>query len=251
MTQTNFKRYELKYILTTMQYEMLLEQMPSDMMLDGYGRHKISNIYFDTEDYRIIRRSLEKPKYKEKLRVRCYGEPSEETTAFIELKKKFNGVVYKRRVYSEQSKVFAYMYSDAGTVEQSQILSEIEYFKKSYDEIKPKVYLSYEREAFFSTIDENFRLTFDFNIMARNSNVSLYSSENDMEVLSSDSVVLEVKTVMGLPNWFLDFISENHIYKTSFSKYGMAYQTYFMPQFVSSLGKASLKTSGRNSDLNG
>ncbi len=239
MTQTNFKRYELKYILTTEQYQKLLYQMPDNMMLDSYGRHKISNIYFDTDDYRIIRHSLEKPKYKEKLRVRCYGEPSDDAIAFIELKKKFNGVVYKRRVYSEQSKVFAYLNDDADTVDRSQILSEIDYFKNSYDDIKPKVYLSYEREAFFSTLDENFRLTFDFNITARDSDVSLYSSSDDMEVLGSDYVLLEVKTVMGMPNWFLEFSSENGIYKTSFSKYGTAYQRYFMPQFVSSLRRIS------------
>ncbi len=239
MTQTNFKRYELKYILTVEQYETLLKQMPSDIKLDSYGRHKISNIYFDTEDYRIIRHSLDKPKYKEKLRVRCYGEPSEDATAFIELKKKFGGVVYKRRIYSQQNKVFAYLCGGADTVEESQILSEIDYFKNCYDDIKPKVYLSYEREAYFSTQDENFRLTFDFNIKARDSEVSLYSSECDMEVLSDEYVLLEVKTVMGLPSWFLEFLSENFIYKTSFSKYGTAYKRYFMPQFINSLGRVA------------
>ncbi len=218
---------------------MLLDGIPSDIKLDSYGRHKISNIYFDTDDYRIIRHSLEKPKYKEKLRVRCYGEPREDGTAFIELKKKFNGVVYKRRVYSQQDKVFSYLCSRADTVEHSQILREIDYFKNTYDTIKPKVYLSYEREAFFSTLDENFRLTFDFNITARDRDVSLYSSDQDMEVLSNKYVLLEVKTVMGLPYWFLEFLSKNRIYKTSFSKYGSAYQTYFMPEFVNSLGRIS------------
>ncbi len=239
MTQTNFKRYELKYILTTSQHKKLLEIMPDSVKLDSYGRHKISNIYFDTDDYRIIRHSLEKPKYKEKLRVRCYGEPNENTTTFIELKKKFNGVVYKRRVYSEQKKVISYLCNGTDTVEHSQILSEIDYFKRSYEDIKPKVYLSYEREAFFCTDDDNFRLTFDFNIMARDNDVSLYSSENDVQVLSDDYVLLEVKTVMGLPNWFLEYLNDNNIYKTSFSKYGTAYRTYFLPQFLNSLRRTS------------
>ncbi len=235
MAQTNFKRYELKYILTVEQYKTLLSQLPSDIKLDIYGRHKISNVYFDTDDYRVIRHSLEKPKYKEKLRVRCYGEPSEDVTAFIELKKKFQGVVYKRRVFSEQGKVFAYLCDEEDSLEQSQILSEIDYFKSCYGDLKPKVYLSYEREAFYSTLDENFRLTFDFNIATRNDDVSLYSSEKDMEVLSSDYVLLEVKTVLGLPSWFLEFLSENRIYKTSFSKYGTAYATYYLPGFVDGL----------------
>ncbi len=237
--QTYFKRYELKYILSTKQYRSLLAQMPNDIKLDRYGRHKISNIYFDTDDYRVIRHSLEKPNYKEKLRIRCYGEPSESSTAFIELKKKYKGVVYKRRVYSEQNKVLSYLCDGASTVEQSQILKEIEYFKNSYHEIKPRVYLSYEREAFVSSKDENFRLTFDFNIVTRNSEISLNSSEKDREVLSCENVLLEVKTVMGLPQWFLNFLSSNDLYKTSFSKYGKAYQTYYMPNFIEHLGRVS------------
>ncbi len=239
MTQTNFKRYELKYVLTMKQYEMLLAQMPSDIKLDEYGRHKISNIYFDTEDYRIIRHSIEKPKYKEKLRVRCYGEPGEQATAFVELKKKFNGVVYKRRIYAKQKNILSYLCENSNAVESSQILNEINYFKSCYDELKPKVYLSYEREAFYSTKDENFRLTFDFNIKARDNDVSLYESDEDLEVLPKEYVVLEVKTIIGLPSWFLKFLQENKIYKTSFSKYGNAYRTYFMPEFVRSLGRIS------------
>ncbi len=235
--QTNFKRYELKYVLTKEQYALLLQEMPSDIKLDEYGRHKISNIYFDTEDFRIIRHSLEKPKYKEKLRVRCYGQPSDDNTAFIELKKKFNGVVYKRRIYDKQKNVLAYLCENSNTIESSQILSEIDYFKSCYNSIKPKVYLSYEREAFFSTIDENFRLTFDFNIKTRDNDVSLCESSEDKTVLSSEYILLEVKTVLGLPNWFLTFLNKNQIYKTSFSKYGTAYKTYFLPNFINSLGR--------------
>ncbi len=237
--QTNFKRYELKYKLTRAQYDLLMETLPPDMKLDEYGRHKISNIYFDTEDYRIIRHSLEKPKYKEKLRVRCYGKPSDERTTFIELKKKLNGIVYKRRIYDNQKNVLSYLCDKSDIVKKSQILSEIDYFKSNYEGIKPKVYLSYDREAFFSTKDDNFRLTFDFNIRARDNDISLYESKDDKEILSNEFVLLEVKTVMGLPTWFLSFLSENEIYKISFSKYGTAYQTYFLPQFISGLRRAA------------
>ncbi len=235
MIQTNFNRHEIKYILTIEQYNLLLQKMPADMILDSYGRHKISNIYFDTEDYRIIRHSLERPSYKEKLRVRTYGEITKETIAFIELKKKINGVVYKRRVFSQQDKVFAYLCDGVNTIENSQILNEIDYFKSCYNDFKPKVYLSYEREAFFSINDENFRLTFDFNIKTRNKDISLYSSDIDKEVLSSEYVLLEAKTFMGFPSWFIDFLSSNCIYKSSFSKYGKAYQTYYMSEFIAGL----------------
>ncbi len=234
--KTNFKRYELKYMLTKNQYELLLAAMPEDMQRDEYGRHKISNIYFDTEDYRIIRNSIEKPRYKEKLRVRCYGQPSDDSTAFVELKKKFNGVVYKRRIYDNQKKVLSYFCNNAGLVEKSQILNEIEYFKNSYDGIKPKVYLSYDREAFFSTQDKNFRLTFDFEIKTRNTNISLYSSPEDKEIIGKEYVVLEVKTALGLPLWFLKFLETNGIYKISFSKYGTAYKRYFLEDFKNNIG---------------
>ncbi len=233
--QTNFKRYEIKYILAKEQYNKLLFCMPSDMQRDEYGKHKISNIYFDTEDYKIIRHSLEKPKYKEKLRVRCYGQPSEDSLAFIEIKKKFNGVVYKRRVYDNKNNVMDYLCNDLKTIENSQILNEIDYIKNSYDNLKPKAYISYEREAFFSLNDEEFRLTFDFNIKARNNDITFYESDEDKEILSKEFVVLEVKTVMGLPEWFLKFLDSNNIYKSSFSKYGIAYQTYFLESFMNDL----------------
>ncbi len=232
--QTNFRRYELKYKLTKADYERLLQALPSDMHLDSYGRHKISNIYF-----RIIRHSLEKPKYKEKLRVRCYGLPSEEGTAFIELKKKFNGVVYKRRVYDKQKHVLAHLCDNADSIEKTQILNEINYFKRCYADIKPKVYLSYEREAFYSTGDENFRLTVDFNIKTRDRDIGFHDSEEDLFVLPQDYVIVEVKTVMGLPAWFLRFLSENRLYKTSFSKYGTAYEQYFSPHFINTLGRVA------------
>ncbi len=233
-TQTVFKRYELKYILTRNQYLNLIQYMQDYMAIDEYGRHKISNIYFDTSDYRIIRHSIEKPKYKEKLRLRLYGEPKEDSTTFIELKKKYNGVVYKRRVPATQSKAVSYLCDGKSLGSDTQIVKEIDYFMHNYD-LLPKVYLSYEREAFYSFFDENFRMTFDFNIKMRDKKVSLYSDENDKKVLSDDLVLLEVKTVNGLPFWFLEFLGENHIYKTSFSKYGTAYNKYILPKFMESL----------------
>lgn len=227
MAQTNFRRYEVKYKLTINQYEKLLKTLPNTMKLDDYGRHKISNIYFDTDDYRIIRHSLEKPKYKEKLRVRCYGNPDENSKAFVELKKKFNGVVYKRRFHTSQKEALDFLcYNEKCSVD-TQISREISYFKDSYENIKPRVYLSYEREAYYCQEDENFRLTFDFNIKSRETDVSFYESNYDREVLSDEYVLLEVKTVLGMPKWFLNYLSENEVYKTSFSKYGTAYQKYY------------------------
>ncbi len=231
--QTVFKRYELKYKLTRQQHSDLCDYMQDYMKLDSYGRHKISNIYFDTDDYRIIRASLEKPKYKEKLRLRIYGTPNEEKPAFIELKKKFNGVVYKRRISASQNEAISYLFDGKQAEHPSQIHKEIDYFIDSYDNLlMPRVYLSYEREAYYCEEDDNFRMTFDFNIKMRDTNVSLYDDADDTKVLDDDYVLLEVKTVQGLPFWLIEFFNQQNIYKTSFSKYGTAYNTFLLPHIL-------------------
>ncbi len=233
--QTIFKRHELKYRLTKQQYKQLCRCMEKYMVLDSYGRHKISNVYFDTDNFSIIRHSIEKPKYKEKLRLRVYGQPGDDTVSFIELKKKYDGVVYKRRIQSTQSDAMSYLCSDAELGDTSQIKKEVDYYKGMHNSLSPSIYLSYEREAFYSPDDENFRITFDFNIKMRDVDISPYESEQDINILSDDIVLLEVKTVKGLPFWFVDFLGENGLYKTSFSKYGTAYNNFILPKYLKRL----------------
>ncbi|OOB77400.1 MAG: hypothetical protein BEN19_02075 [Epulopiscium sp. Nuni2H_MBin003] len=236
--QSFFKRYELKYMLTMLtmpQYQELCKVMDSHMVLDEFGRHKISNIYFDTHDYSIIRTSIEKPRYKEKLRLRIYGEPDDEATAYVELKKKYNGVVYKRRVTYKQEEALVKLYATGNDEEVTQIKKEINYFISTYDDLMPRVYLSYEREAYYCFDNDTFRMTFDFNIKTRMNNISLYSSAEDLDVLSDEYVLLEVKTVEGLPFWLLEFMKQNQVYKRSFSKYGTAFNKFILPTFVQDL----------------
>ncbi len=234
--QSIFKRYELKYKLTPAQHSALCEAMQGQMQQDAYGRYLIRNVYFDTPDYEIIRQSIEKPNYKEKLRLRQYGTPEAGKMAFIELKKKYSGVVYKRRVDLPQEDAVAYLWQGDDTAPHSQIVSEIDYFKQAHPNILPRVYLSYEREAYFCPADENFRLTFDYNIKTRDTDVSLSPSEADLAVLGDDTILMEVKTVGGLPLWFTHFLSAHQIYKTSFSKYGTAYARYIQPHFSDYIG---------------
>ncbi len=233
--QTIFKRHELKYSLTWQQYKNLCECMKKYMLLDSYGRHKISNVYFDTDTFSIIRHSIEKPKYKEKLRLRVYGKPDEDRVSFIELKKKYDGVVYKRRIQSTQSGAMMYLCNKTELEDTSQIKKEVDYFKGIHSNLSPSIYLSYEREAYYSPDDENFRITFDFNIKMRDVDVSPYESDKDVKILSDDIVVLEVKTVKGLPFWFIDFLGQNGLYKTSFSKYGTAYNKFILPKYLKRL----------------
>ncbi|MFI3168353.1 MAG: polyphosphate polymerase domain-containing protein [Faecalibacterium sp.] len=234
--QSIFKRYELKYKLTPAQHNALCEAMQGYMQADEYGRYLIRNVYFDTADYQIIRQSIEKPTYKEKLRLRQYGMPEEGKLAFIELKKKYNGVVYKRRVDLPQEAAVTYLWQGDAPPQHAQILDEIDYFKQSHPDIRPRVYLSYEREAYFCPTDENFRLTFDYNIKTRDCDVSLAPSAGDKPVLRDDSILMEVKIVGGLPLWFTHFLSEHQIYKTSFSKYGTAYTRYSQPHLSEYIG---------------
>lgn len=148
MVQEVFQRYEKKYRITREQYNQLICRMITRMEADIYGKHTICNIYFDSPEYELIRTSLEKPIYKEKLRLRSYGIPSDEDTVFLELKKKYNGVVYKRRVPMKLREARKYLYYGIKPEADSQILREIDYAMQVYQP-KPMVYLAYERIAFY------------------------------------------------------------------------------------------------------
>ena len=222
--QAVFKRYELKYMLTTAQKEALLQVMEQYMALDQYGRTTIRNIYFDTDNYRLIRRSIEKPLYKEKLRIRSYRKTEKKDKVFVELKKKYDGVVYKRRLSMPLQAAMDWV-CDGANQPDSQIGREIEYFRNFYGGLHPAVYLSYEREAYFSKDGSDFRVTFDDNIFARQDRLSLTEEPGGNALLPDGMVLMEVKTSGAIPLWMTRYLTENKIFKTSFSKYGTAYQT--------------------------
>lgn len=226
--QNIFKRYELKYLITKEQRGKIETAMKEYMQPDKFGNSTICNIYFDTPDNLLVRRSNEKPVYKEKLRVRSYGVAAPGSTVFIELKKKYNGVVYKRRIEaSEQASVY-YLCERIPLLHPTQITREIDYFYEVYGEIRPSVFLSYERSAFYSRTDSDFRMTFDENILFRNYDLSLTKGSYGEPLLQNHMVLLEVKTALGIPIWLTHILSEHHIYKTSFSKYGSAYKIMLM-----------------------
>ena len=147
--QTVFKRYELKYMLPLEQKEKILEAMSPHMELDKYGRSCIRNIYFDTASYRLIRRSIEKPAYKEKLRIRSYSQATSESTVFVELKKKYEKVVYKRRLSLCESDAMAWVCRELACPVDTQISREIDYFIDFYGKLNGAAFLSYEREAYY------------------------------------------------------------------------------------------------------
>lgn len=223
MYQTVFKRYELKYLLTLQQKALLLQAMIPHMQPDQYGKTTIRNIYFDTDDYRLIRHSLEKPTYKEKLRIRSYGKAADTDPVFVELKKKYDSVVYKRRVVMPQQQAMEWLCGGAAHPEKSQIADEIDYFCSFYHNLRPTVFLSYDRQAYYSSSGDDFRVTFDENILSRQENISLSADIGGIPLLPEGMVLLELKTPGGIPLWMSHFLSRQGIFKASFSKYGTAY----------------------------
>ncbi len=222
--QMIFKRTEMKYMLTREQQRIVLDAMKEHMVPDEYGRSTILSLYLDTPDHLLIRRSLEHPIYKEKLRMRSYGVASEETKIFVELKKKYDSIVYKRRVGMTEAQAITYL--QTGQVpKDSQIVHEINYCLQHYDHIQPAMMLSYEREAYYDKDDHEFRMTFDDNILWREDHLSLCDGVYGTPILDDNHVLMEVKTANAIPLWLVKVLSENHIYKTTFSKYGTAYRT--------------------------
>lgn len=227
-TQMVFKRYEIKYLLDRKQKERVLRAMEPYMEPDGYGRSTIRNIYYDTDNYRLIRTSLEKPVYKEKLRVRSYGTAAPEDKVFVELKKKFDSVVYKRRINLAERQAAEYLAGEAPAPFHTHITEEIDYFLQFYRTLAPKVFLSYEREAFLTKEPGEFRVTFDENILFREEDLSLGCGVYGEALLEPGQTLMEIKTPGGIPLWMVKALTEERIHKTSFSKYGNAYQTMFM-----------------------
>ena len=228
--QTVFKRYEIKYMITLEQKTKVLEAMKPYMKLDTYGRTTIRNIYYDTDTYLLIRRSIEKPTYKEKLRIRSYGRAEPNSTVFVELKKKYKHVVYKRRISLPEAEAMEWIARRHHCHKHTQISEEIDYFLDYYKTLHPAVFLSYEREAFYANDGSDFRVTFDDTILCRQDDLSLESEVYGTPILPEGRVLMEIKCSGGIPLWMTKTLSEEHIYKTSFSKYGTAYQTILFPQ---------------------
>ena len=206
---------------------------------DRYGRTTIRNLYFDTDNYRLIRRSLDKPAYKEKLRLRSYGPAGPDSAVFVELKKKYEEVVYKRRVSLPQRQAMDWLLGQEKCPLDTQIAREVNYFLDFYQTLRPAVFLSYERQAFFAKDGSDFRVTFDENILCRQESVSLEAPVYGTPILPEGKCLMEIKCSGGIPLWMTQVLSREKIFKSSFSKYGTAYQTLIYPQLQKSTQEVS------------
>lgn len=221
-----FQRIEKKYLLTEESCRRLLEKIGSRLSHDIYGKSTIGSLYLDTPDFRLIRNSIDAKeydfKYKEKLRLRAYGTPSHADRVFLEIKKKYRSVVYKRRVAMKLSDAMRYLETNEKSID-NQIMREIDYAVKIYEYPKPACAVFYEREAFYDKEIPSLRLTFDRNVRYRTDSLDLTKGSFGTSILPKDSVLLEIKTAGAMPLFLSKILNELRIYPTSFSKYGTAF----------------------------
>lgn len=220
--QMIFRRYEYKYLLSRWQQEQILLTMESHMEPDAYSHSSIRSLYCDTPDFRLIRTSLMQPTYKEKLRLRSYGSASESTPIFVELKKKYHSVVYKRRICVPRLQAENWLAGNS-LLPDSQISREIDWAMQCYPSLHPALFLSYERDAYRERGGGSFRVTFDDSVRYRSRDLSLGSGDWGTGLLAPDTVLMELKLEGSMPLWMAHALSENRIFKTSFSKCGTAY----------------------------
>lgn len=210
-----FNRHEQKYLLDEDTFQKVIEVMDKHMMPDKYNvnhePYTISNIYFDTEDDYLIRTSLSKPKYKEKLRLRSYGVPKNDSNVFLEIKKKFNDIVNKRRTVLKLSEAYDFISSgkppEIKEYMNKQVLKEIEYFLQVY-RLKPKVYLAYDRIAYFEKGNDDLRISFDENIRTRRYDVALEDGDYGEKLLPDGVYLMEIKTSKAMPLWLADMLAK-------------------------------------------
>ena len=219
---TTMKRYELKYILTPEQTNDLKEKLISYMRVDDYGLTSIASLYYDTIDSRLIRTSIEKPEYKEKIRLRSYGLAKKDSEVFLELKRKAYGIVYKRRVPITFDQASGFFNNDIDFRDDGQIAREISYFRGFYTKLVPACLIIYDRLAYYAD-NSDLRLTIDANPRYRTNDLDLSTSMDGISLLPEGYTVLEVKVQDAIPLWLTSILSDLKIYQNSFSKYGEAY----------------------------
>lgn len=217
-----FRRVEKKYIITKKQYLILLDVIKEKMQEDEYGKSTICNIYFDTDQYELIRHSITRPVFKDKVRLRSYNIPTKKDTIYLEIKRKYDGIVSKRRIETTLNDFYLYLENN-NQLEESQIKKELDYYFKFYN-LKEAMFLSYERTAYYDKENRDFRITFDNNILARNYDLQLEKGSYGISILDKENYIMEIKTLGAMPMWLVKTLNELKIYPSRFSKYGEAYK---------------------------
>lgn len=234
-----FNRFEHKYILDFEAFKQVISVMDAHMELDSYNEnhmpYTIANIYYDTDDDYLIRSSLASPAYKEKLRLRAYGIPQENQKVFLEIKKKYRGIVNKRRTALSLGEAYAFVSTgiapEIRDYTNEQVIREIAYFLKVYS-LKPKLYLAYDRIAYFEKGNADLRISFDTSLRSRRCDLKLEAGDYGNKLPMDGFCLMEIKTSLAKPLWLADMLTQLHINRRSFSKYGTEFRQYINPQKI-------------------
>ena len=239
------KRYELKYYLNNDQLSYFMDSIKQFMKIDKYGLTSIASLYYDTPDYRLVTRSIEKPNFKEKLRLRSYGLATDSTKTFLEIKRKCEGIVYKRRI-SLLEKEASELILQKETANHEQIARELEAFMNTYPKLEPKYLIIYDRLAYYQD-NSDLRITIDMNPRYRTDDLNLHTSMDGIPLLENGGAILEVKVQHSVPLWLSEILSKGNIYQTSFSKVGTAHKKEMQKRIkekISPINILKLKTKG-------
>ena len=226
--QKNFERKEKKYLLSAGQYDELFGVLKDRLREDEYSRTTVMSLYYDSAAYDLLGRSVDRPMYKEKFRIRSYGVPDDDTAVFAEIKKKFDGVVYKRRIQGRYPEILDVLDGNILPDRDIQIQKEIIWMKDRYD-LAPAALIGYDRTAYTSPADLGFRLTVDSDIRYRLTDLDLRKGDQGTLLREPGFRIMEIKTAGNMPLWFTQILSEKKIYSGSFSKIGTCYKEVIVP----------------------
>lgn len=229
-TKLTFKRLEKKYLLSAGQYERLMAQLREHIEPDRFHKSTVCSLYYDTDSYELIRRSIDAPVYKEKLRVRSYGVPEADGRVFVELKKKFKGIVYKRRVVMGALEAERWLSGEHPAPNDSQIVREIEWFMHE-NAPAPKMFIACERTAWTAKDERELRITFDEEIRFRETELELTAGSHGEALTEPGQVLMEIKLPDAAPLWLAHLLSELELYPAGFSKYGTAYRKTLLEKY--------------------
>ncbi|MGT2845873.1 polyphosphate polymerase domain-containing protein [Streptococcus massiliensis] len=220
-----FQRFETKYVISKETLVLLLAEFEGNMLEDEHAYSTIGNLYYDTPTYQMIRESLEKPYFKEKLRVRTYdADPIENSQVFLEIKKKVRKIVYKRRIATDLLRAESYLAGREVCLDDSQIKEEIDWLCERYGGVQPMMYIYYNRYSMKGKEDENVRITIDHDVTYRNYDLSLLDGRHGQALLPDNHVIMEIKVPGAYPLWLSEILDRHRVFPKSFSKYGVAYK---------------------------
>lgn len=220
-----FRRSELKYLCSDEEAEQFYRKIQEHIHPDLYYQYTVHSVYLDNDQNMFAIYSLNHPKYKAKLRLRSYSNPLKDDIVYLELKKKWNGIVYKNRIELTYRQAMDYLDYNVSLSVSNGTTREIDYLLK-YANPEQRVTLLYDRTCWQGKDEEDLRITFDRRIRYRMNDISLVETGLEKELLKNQ-VMMEIKAEYRYPLWLVHALREMNFKPVSFSKYGNVYRRNF------------------------